>query len=205
LIADDVQETRRGTRLMLAMNPAVRVVAIAKNGLQAVELTKKHRPDIAVMDVNMPEMDGLTAIQEMLKVQPDLGTIVISAERDSQTLRRAVSIGVHEYLVKPFTVDELDDAIEKVYRLVLENQQRSQKMVQLRQQREVYLKRLADEYSKARRTDDQAVEVFEQLAANPNCELRWLVTLGMIYLLRQDWGKLKLLAERLERRAGGKQ
>ncbi len=56
LIADDVQETRRGIRLMLSMNPDVVVVAIAVNGRQAVEMAKEYHPDIVVMDVNMPEL-----------------------------------------------------------------------------------------------------------------------------------------------------
>ena len=64
----------------------------------------------------------------------------------------------------------------------------------------VTLKQLAKEYAKNRRTDDQAVEVFEHLASNPTCELRWLRTLAMIYVIRQDWGKLKNLAIKLEQR-----
>jgi lipopolysaccharide biosynthesis regulator YciM len=60
------------------------------------------------------------------------------------------------------------------------------------------LKQLANEYAKNRRTDDQAVRVYEQLAANPACELRWLRTLAMIYVIRQEWGKLRNLAARLE-------
>ena len=61
LIADDIQETRRNTRLMLSMIEYVEVVAIASNGLQAVEMTKQQQPDIVVLDINMPEMNGLQA------------------------------------------------------------------------------------------------------------------------------------------------
>src|SRR5690349_20530651 len=64
LIADDVQETRRNTRLMLATIDDVEVVAIAANGIQAVELTEEHHPDILLLDINMPEMDGLTAYRK---------------------------------------------------------------------------------------------------------------------------------------------
>jgi lipopolysaccharide biosynthesis regulator YciM len=60
------------------------------------------------------------------------------------------------------------------------------------------LKRLASEYARFRRSDDQAVKVFEQLATNPECELRWLRILAMIYVVRQDWAKLQRLAERLQ-------
>jgi len=84
LIADDIQETRRNTRLMLATIDDVEVVAIASNGMQALQLTKEHHPDIVFLDINMPEMDGLTAYSEMLKIYPDIGCVVISAEKDSK-------------------------------------------------------------------------------------------------------------------------
>ena len=61
LIADDIQETRRNTRLMLATIDDVEVVAIAANGVQAVQFAREHHPDIVLLDINMPEMDGLTA------------------------------------------------------------------------------------------------------------------------------------------------
>jgi len=198
LIADDVQETRRTTRLMLAINPDVEVVAIAPNGERAVELASEHRPDIAIMDINMPRMDGLTAYEKMLETQPDLACIIISAEKDSQTLRNAMSLGAREYLIKPFTVDELNIAVHRVSKIVKDDRLRSAKADRLREQREAYLKRLAHEYTRSRRTDDQALEVFENLARNPQCELRWLMNLAMIYVIRKKWNKLKLLAARLE-------
>src|SRR5262245_51291418 len=102
LIADDVQETRRNTRLMLATIDDVEVVAIASNGLQALQLSKEQHPDIVLLDINMPEMDGLTAYREIAKVQPGTGCIIISAEKDTTTFRTAISVGVQEYLIKPF-------------------------------------------------------------------------------------------------------
>jgi YesN/AraC family two-component response regulator len=81
LIADDIVEMRRSTRLMLTLVPDVEVVAIAHNGREAVEMTHKHKPDIALMDVNMPEMDGLDAIKLMMQTHPPLVCVVVSAER----------------------------------------------------------------------------------------------------------------------------
>jgi len=200
LIADDVQETRRNTRLMLATIDDVEVVAIAANGTQALQLSREHHPDIVLLDINMPEMDGLTAYREIAKVLPGTGCIIISAEKDSVTFRTAISSGVQEYLVKPFTVEELEGAIGRVRRLVDEQRTKLAQEAQLRKQRETYLLQLAAEYSKSRRTDEKAVEVFEQLAQNPNCELRWLQTLAMIYVVRQEWGRMKFLATKLEQR-----
>lgn len=201
LIADDVQETRRNTRLMLATMDDVEVVAIASNGLQAVQLTREHRPDIVLLDINMPEMDGLTAYKEILKIRPDTGCIIISAEKDPATLRAAMSIGVQEYLIKPFTVDELEEAIARVRTRVEQMRLKLAQTAQLQRQREAYLAQLAVEYAKARRTDDKAIEVFEQLAENPKCEMRWLQHLAMIYVVRQKWERLKILAEKIEKRS----
>ncbi|MFQ5434923.1 MAG: response regulator [Anaerolineae bacterium] len=113
LIADDVQETRRSTRLMMSLISNVKVVAIAQNGRQAVELAREHHPDIAVMDVNMPHMDGLSAIANMLRIQPQLACVVVSAERDMETLRRAMALGVRAYLTKPFTSEELVEVMAR--------------------------------------------------------------------------------------------
>src|SRR6266498_4589934 len=200
LIADDVQETRRNTRLMLATIDDVEVVAIAANGLQAVQLAEEHHPDILLLDINMPEMDGLSAYRKIAQAHPDIGCIIISAEKDTTTLRTAMSIGVQEYLIKPYTIDELETAIARVYPHVLEVRRKLVQAEQLRRSNEAYLQQLANEYAKTRRTDDKAIEVFEQLAKNPRCESRWLQNLAMIYVVRQKWGRLKLLAEMLEQR-----
>ena len=201
LIADDVQETRRNTRLMLATIDDVEVVAIAANGVQAIQLAEENHPDILLLDINMPEMDGLSAYRNIAQVHPDIGCIIISAEKDTTTLRTAMSIGVQEYLIKPFTIEELETAIIRVYKRVEETRQKIAQAEQLRRRNEAYLKQLASEYAKTRRTDDQAIEVFEQLAENPQCEIRWLQNLAMMYVVRQLWGRLKILAERVEQRA----
>lgn len=198
LIADDIQETRRNTRLMLSMVSDVEVVAIASNGLQAVQMAKECHPDIVVLDINMPELNGLAAYKEIAKTHPDTGCIIISAEKDSEILRLAMSLGIRDYLFKPFTVDQMEQAVEKVSKRLAQKRQQLAQTAQLRAKNEAYVKQLAVEYAKTRRTDDKAVEVFEYLAANPASELRWLRTLAMIYVIRQEWGKLRTLAARLE-------
>lgn len=200
LIADDVQETRRNTRLMLATIDDVEVVAIASNGVQAVQLAQEQHPDITLLDINMPDMDGLTAYREIVKTLPGTGCIIISAEKDPITFRKAISVGVQEYLVKPFTVDELEAAIERMRGRVEQLRAKVLQDSQLRKQREAYLLQLATEYAKTHRTDDQAMQVFEHLAENPHCESRWLQNLAMIYVVRQKWSKLKVLAEKIEQR-----
>ena len=198
LIADDFQETRRNTRLMIATLDNVEVVAIAANGQQAVEMTKEHRPDIVILDVNMPVMDGLTAFKHIVQAYPGTGCIIISAENNPATVSKAMSIGIQEYLVKPFLTEELETAINHVREQLRETRQ---KIVQLNQSNAnyvAYLEQLANEYLKEGRTDDEATQIFERLAENPQCNLRWLETLAMMYAIQRKWGKLKSLAERLE-------
>ncbi len=202
LIADDVHETRRSTRLMLSMIADIEVVAIATNGLEAVQMAREHRPDIVVLDINMPEMDGLTAYDQIVQGRPDTGCIIISAEKGFGLMRTAMSLGVQEYLFKPFTLEEMEQAVDRVVVRLEKKRLENRHTDRLRQQSEAYLKQLADEYARSKRTDDRAVDVFEQLAADPDCELRWLRTLAMLYVIRKEWNKLQTLAAKLAE--GGK-
>jgi YesN/AraC family two-component response regulator len=197
LIADDVQETRRSVNLMASTLDNLEVVAIASNGRQALEMAAEYHPDIVLMDINMPLMDGLTSAQQIRKLAPDIGFIVISAERNPETIQDAVSIGIQEYLIKPFTVDELAAAVERVSGRL--GKAGKAQVDQSRVKDEAHLKQLADEYIKSKRTDDQAIEVFEQLVDSPDCDMRWIQTLAIIYVSRQKWGRLKNLAEKIER------
>jgi pilus assembly protein CpaE len=199
IIADDVAEMRRSTRLMMTLIPAVEVVAIAHDGRQAVEMARQHKADIALLDINMPEMDGLTAIETLIRENPHISCIVMSAERDRVYLQRAISAGARGYLIKPFTSDALVGELQRVIKIVEANRKQVARVDQVRQQRDSYLIELATTYRKTRRTDDKAIAVYEELANDPDCDKRWLTTLAMIYVIRQMWGKLKVLAERLER------
>jgi YesN/AraC family two-component response regulator len=199
LIADDVQETRRNTRLMLSTISNVEVVAIASNGLQAVEMTEEQHPDIVILDINMPEMDGVTVFKHIVQRYPDTGCIVISAENNPETINAALSIGIQEYLTKPFIIEELELAVEHVIAHITEVRKKMARSSQLATNDVIHLEQVANDYMKAGRTDDEALRAFEQLAKNPKCDLRWLETLAMIYAIRREWGKLKSLAGRLER------
>jgi YesN/AraC family two-component response regulator len=111
-----------------------------------------------------------------------------------------MSIGVQEYLIKPFTVEELEVAVARVHERVEQARKKINQDTQVRKQREAFLVQLATEYAKSHRTDDKAIEVFEQLAENPKCEMRWIQNLAMLYIVRQRWDKLRALAEKVEKR-----
>jgi YesN/AraC family two-component response regulator len=202
LIADDVQETRRSTRLMLSTIPAVEVVAIAVNGLQAVELAKQHHPDIVISDINMPEMNGLSLAREVIRTYPDIGFIIMSAdaETDKETLHAVQSLGVQEFLAKPFSVDELERAVQRTMTRLQAQRQEHPAPPPPPKNDYAALAQKADEALKARRSDDQTVALLEQLAVDPGCDMRWLRSLAMLYVMRGDWGKLKYLAAWLEKK-----
>ncbi|MBK8783207.1 MAG: response regulator transcription factor [Anaerolineales bacterium] len=200
LIADDVHETRRNTRLMIATMDNVEVTAIASNGVQAVEMTKEYHPDIVILDINMPAMDGLTAYKHIIEEYPGTGCIIISAENDPTTVKAATSMGIQEYLVKPFTTEELEAAIKRVTILMWETRQKIAKSHHENLNNIAYLKQLANQYLKEGRTDDEATQIFERLAEDPQCDVRWLESLAMMYAVRWEWGKLKSLAARLEQK-----
>ena len=201
LIADDNQETRRTTRLMLSLISGIKVVAMAQNGREAVEMSRQYRPDIAIMDVMMPGMSGLEAIRLMVRDRPELACIVISGERERHTLEEAMTAGARDYLLKPFTADQLMIAMRRLSQVVLNHRAQFGQADRLRQQRDAYLLALAEEYTRNERTDEKAMAVYEELAANGNCDGRWLSALAMIYVRNEQWDKLKVIAERLEQRA----
>ena len=191
LIADTTQETRRNTRVMLSTVKGVEVVAIALDGTQAVEMARQHKPDIVLLDINMSKLNGLNAYKQILKVNPTVACILVSAENHPETIQAAKDMGIQNFLVKPFTEHELERAMQDVIQRL---------DGKLNDQRTVEVRKLADEYVRTKRTDEEAVQVFEEAIQLPDSELVWMQTLAMIYVVRKRWGKLKVLAEQLELR-----
>lgn len=191
LIADTTQETRRNTRVMLSSVKGVEVVAIALDGTQAVEMANLHKPDIVLLDINMSKLNGLNAYKQILQVNPTTACILVSAENHPETFQAAKALGVQNFLIKPFTEHELERAMQDVIKR-LESQSHAKDTAKLR--------KLADEYVRTKRTDEEAVKVFEEAIELPDSELVWMQTLAMIYVVRKRWGKLKVLAEKLEYR-----
>jgi two-component system chemotaxis response regulator CheY len=90
------------------------IVGIAKNGVEAVSLMKIKQPKIATMDLTMPEMDGIQCIEELIKIDPNMIILVVSALSDKSTAIQALQKGAHGFLCKPFTEAELTIALSKL-------------------------------------------------------------------------------------------
>ncbi|NIT59588.1 MAG: response regulator, partial [Aliifodinibius sp.] len=115
LIVDDLRETRENVRKLLQFEPDLEVVDQAESGEEAVVKAKKYRPDIILMDINMPGVDGIGASQSISKAVPESQIIIMSVQSEADYLRRAMLAGARDFLMKPFSGDELVTAIRRVY------------------------------------------------------------------------------------------
>jgi response regulator NasT len=108
LVAEDETIIRLDLIEMLT-EAGYEVVAQAENGAVAIELAKLHKPDLAILDVKMPEVDGITAAQEIISVAP---VLMLTAFSQRELVDRARDAGVMAYVVKPFSINDLIPAIE---------------------------------------------------------------------------------------------
>lgn len=92
------------------------VVAVAQNGYEAIAKYREHRPDLVVMDINTPDMDGLTALQEIKRQFPDARVLMCTALGTPENLKSALALGATDFIVKPFLKERLVMAIERAVR-----------------------------------------------------------------------------------------
>jgi two-component system, chemotaxis family, chemotaxis protein CheY len=113
LIVDDSNMIR--TRISRVVQSGglknVAVVGLAKNGLEAVRIAKVARPDVVTMDLTMPEMDGIECIAALIKHDPKINILVVSALSDKSTAIAALKLGARGFVAKPFTDEELQIAL----------------------------------------------------------------------------------------------
>lgn len=115
VIVEDEVQTREGlSRLIERIDPRYRVVGSAANGQKGLELIYDKRPDVVITDIRMPQMDGLEMIESLARLNVTPKYIVISAFSEFSYARRAMSFGVSEYLLKPISMMELKQAMEKL-------------------------------------------------------------------------------------------
>ena len=115
LIAEDHLIARVGVKAIINAQPDMKVVAEAANGMQAVELYRKHRPDVTLMDVRMPGMGGVEAVTAIRAEFADARIIALSTYGGDEDIRRALQAGARSYLTKDVLHDELIRAIHAVH------------------------------------------------------------------------------------------
>lgn len=113
LIVDDVAETRENVRKLLQFETDIEVVGTARTGKEAVQLTFDIKPDVVLMDINMPDMDGITATETIRQRDQVAQIVILSVQGDPNYMRRAMLAGARDFLTKPPMADELISAIRR--------------------------------------------------------------------------------------------
>ncbi|HEX3723504.1 MAG TPA: response regulator [Nitrolancea sp.] len=122
LIVDDVPESRDNVEKLLRFESDVEVIGKAARGQEGIDLALRLLPDVILMDINMPDMDGITATTEITSRLPSVGVIMMSVQDEPDMLRRAMLAGAREFLAKPFSLEELITAVRHVSRLAQQAQ-----------------------------------------------------------------------------------
>ena len=117
LIVDDIASTRDNLRKLLGFEEDIEVIGTAGDGKQGLEEAHRLLPDIVLTDVNMPIMDGIQLTERLAQELPASPVIIMSVQGERDYLRRAMQAGAREYLIKPFSHDELVAAIRRVHQL----------------------------------------------------------------------------------------
>jgi len=113
MIVDDVSETRENVRKLLQFESDVEVVGVARTGKEAIQISQDLHPDVVLMDINMPDMDGISATEAIRAKQPAVQVVILSVQGDQNYMRRAMLAGARDFLTKPPMGDELISAIRR--------------------------------------------------------------------------------------------
>jgi pilus assembly protein CpaE len=101
LIVDDFAETRENIRKLLQFESDIAVVGAARSGEEAIEMAKETKPDVILMDINMSDMDGITATEAILREVPFTQIVILSVQSEPDYMRRAMLAGARDFMVKP--------------------------------------------------------------------------------------------------------
>lgn len=116
IIADDHEVVRRGMNAIISTRKEWEVVAEAITGRQAVEFTRKHKPDLVIMDIGMPELNGLEATRQILKEFPATEVLILTMHESEQVIREVLDTGARGYILKSDAGRELVAAVEALQR-----------------------------------------------------------------------------------------
>jgi len=120
LIVDDISETRENIQRLLQFDRNIEIVGNASSGRQAIALSQELKPDVIIMDINMPDMDGITATEEIRRKIPYAQIVILSVQGDPSYMRRAMLAGARDFLTKPPSIDELTNAINRAGAMAIE-------------------------------------------------------------------------------------
>jgi pilus assembly protein CpaE len=113
LVVDDISETRENVRKLLQFENDIEVAGTARSGKEGIQLAHELDPDVILMDINMPDVDGITATEEIRSKSPHIQIVILSVQGDQNYMRRAMLAGARDFLTKPPMGDELISAIRR--------------------------------------------------------------------------------------------
>lgn len=116
LLADDHGLVRHGARVILQTRRNWKVIDEAVNGREAVEKAIALKPDVAIIDISMPGLDGIEVVRQILKAVPDTKVLILTMHESDQMVRHALEAGVHGYLLKSDLTESLTKAVEAIVR-----------------------------------------------------------------------------------------
>ena len=114
LLADDHDLVREGLKILLDFEEGIEIVADARDGVEAVELAKLHRPEVVVMDLTMPKMNGIEATRQILAILPNTKLLIVSAEGDKDRIEESLAAGAVGYISKESSLMEVPTAIREI-------------------------------------------------------------------------------------------
>ena len=116
LIADDQELIRQSLQIVLETKEGIEVVGTAKDGREVIQLVRKEKPDVILMDIRMPEMDGVQCTKIIKDIYPNIKIIILTTFDDDEFVFSALKHGASGYLLKGISMDELEKAIHTVYK-----------------------------------------------------------------------------------------
>lgn len=114
LLVDDQTLIRQGIRMLLMTEAGIEVVGEASNGREALSMVEQHRPQVVLMDIRMPEMDGVAATREITARFPEVGVIILTTFDDEEYIFEGLRAGARGYLLKDISSEEMAEAIRAV-------------------------------------------------------------------------------------------
>jgi len=125
LIVDDIAETRENIRKLLQFESDIEVVAVARTGKEAIQLSQEVNPDVVLMDINMPDMDGIQATEIIRQKMSSVQVVILSVQGDQNYMRKAMLVGARDFLTKPPMPDELVAAIRGAGKMAREERSKN--------------------------------------------------------------------------------
>ena len=114
ILVDDHEIFRNGLKVLLESTGDYRIIAEASNGLEFIKILENTKPDIVLMDIQMPELNGIETSEKVLKTAPDLKILVLSMFDDKRYYEKLIDIGIKGFILKDSNIDELVQAIERI-------------------------------------------------------------------------------------------